>query len=371
MKFFEDVVARKIKTGQEVCGDYCLSQRTAEGTLFVLCDGIGSGVYANIAAITCAGRVMELLRRGISARAVSETVASSMHKARKENIPFSAFSLAVIRPNGQFSVYHYEAPPAILMRGGTAEVLSPGFYTAGYEVIGEANGVLDYGDTLILSSDGVTQSGMGHGYGFGIGAEGVAGYINQLGHTDAELGSLPDRIMEHCVRLSGGRCEDDITFAMLRCRPAAELTLLTGPPSRLSADPDYVRDFMEAPGRKVVSRETGKKVEVVKPGLSLGSPPEYLLEGIDLATEGAVVLNQAYNILGEPVELLAGKSVVERLCVMLTESDAIHLMVGNAENSAHEALLFKQVGIRLRKKTVGLIAEKLREMGKLVTEKGY
>ena len=49
----------------------------------------------------------------------------------------------------------------------------------------------------------------------------------------------------------------------------------------------------------------------------------------------------------------------------------IHMMIGNAMNDAHEVLLFKQVGVRVRRTAIKLIAEKLREKGKLVIETYY
>lgn len=380
MKFFEDAVCQKMKHGQAVCGDFYLCERTAEETVFILCDGIGSGIYANIAAITCGERIMELLRSGMSVRASCETVASSMHKARKEDIPYSAFSVVVILTGGQFIVYTYEAPEAILIQNGSAGVLKPNYYKEENGEIGEANGILEEGDSLLLPSDGLTQAGMGLGYGYGIGSDGIADYINQFYDIYEDVGHLPQKIMEMCVGLSGGKYEDDMTLALLNCREARQMTIFTGPPSRPSMDRECVSIFLESPGKKVVcgsstadivSRESGKKLEIVRLGSSFGSPPEYKMEGVDLTTEGAVMLNQVYNILGEPVELFEENSVVERLCMMLMETDVIHLMVGNAANDAYEALLFKQVGIRIRKKMVKLLAQKLRSMGKLVTERYY
>ena len=104
MKFFEDTVSQRNKYNQSVCGDAVLCDRTVESTVFVLCDGIGSGVYANIAAITCANRLMELARSGISMRSVCELVAESMHRAREEQIPFAAFTAVKVLKDGQFTV---------------------------------------------------------------------------------------------------------------------------------------------------------------------------------------------------------------------------------------------------------------------------
>ena len=203
MKFFEDIVRQAIKNGKIVCGDSFLSERSFDYTEFVLCDGIGSGVYANIAAISCASRISELIRSGLSQGHACEMVADSMHRARQEEIPFSAFSAARILHDGQFAVYSYEAPEPILIRKGTATVLKPRFYTSGYEVIGESSGTLNLGDSLVLCSDGATQAGLGHGYTFGIGAEGLAEYLNYCFGLGIPLSEVPDKVLEMAQRISG------------------------------------------------------------------------------------------------------------------------------------------------------------------------
>ncbi len=380
MKFYEEIVSQNTKTGTLVCGDHTLCSRSAEGTVFVLCDGVGSGIYANIAAISCSNRIIELLNRGVSVRSAAETVASSMHRARTEDVPFSAFAAAVILPDGQFKVYTYEAPEAMIIKNGTASVLKPEFFTAGYEVVGEATGSLDIGESVVLCSDGVTQAGLGHGHGFGIGIENVSAYINRILLPGSDIDELPGSITKMCAELMGGKYEDDTTLAVLHCREANELTVMTGPPSKPSMDREYVTKFMSMPGRKavcgsstadIVARETGRTVRMIKTGNAFGTPPEYEIEGIDLTAEGVIMLNQVYNILGESIENFTENSAVERLCMMLLEADVIHLMIGNAMNDAHEAMLFKQVGVRVRRTAVKLIAGKLREMGKLVIEAYY
>ena len=380
MKFFEDIVYQQKKSGYKVCGDTYLCERTENSTVFVLCDGVGSGVYANIAAITCANRLLELLRCGTSFRAACETVASSMHRARSEDIPFSAFSAARIYPDGQFKVYTYEAPEAIIIGNGRPATHTPRFYTAGYEVIGEVSGVLDYGDSLVLCSDGVTQAGLGHGHGFGIGTKGITGYINRHRPEPDNIRMLPQKIVGMCAEVSEGRYEDDTTLAIIHCREASKAVVLSGPPSNKVMDNEYVDAFIRQTGAKIVCgstttdivcRELGKEAKVLNLGNSFGAPPSYFIEGIDLATEGAIMLNQVYNILDEPPELFVENTVVEQFCTKLKQSDFVHFMIGNALNEAHEALLFKQVGVRVRKHTINLIADKLRQMGKLVVETFY
>ena len=109
-----------------------------------------------------------------------------------------------------------------------------------------------------------------------------------------------------CEEMMGGRFEDDTTLALLNCREANELTLMSGPPSKPSMDREYVDKFISMPGSKVVcgsttadivARETGRKVRIVKIGNSFGMPPEYEIEGINLTADGVIMLNQVNNIL--------------------------------------------------------------------------
>jgi len=377
LKFYEDTVRQVNKQNQIVCGDMVVCERTIESTIFVLCDGIGSGIYANIAAITCANRLMELAKSGLSMRTACEMVADSMHRAREEQIPFSAFSAVKILKDGQFTVYSYESPNPVLIRSGVARALKPAFFQAGYEVVGECFGTLEHEDAILLFSDGISQAGLGRGNSLGIGSEGVAEFCNRSLLPHGVTKQIPIELLDHVASLSGGKHEDDSTVVLLECRPATQLNILSGPPSHRSRDGEFIRRFMEMPGyhcicgsttADIAGRELKLPVKLLNAGTSFGSPPEYALEGVDMVTEGAIILNQVYNILGEPYNALEGDSVVERLCGLMRAADVITFLVGNAINEAHDALVFKQIGIRPRHVAIRLLSEKLREMGKLVVE---
>ncbi|PKL42457.1 MAG: hypothetical protein CVU86_00925 [Firmicutes bacterium HGW-Firmicutes-11] len=375
MKFFEDTVCQVNKKNQIVCGDAIVCERTIEYTTYILCDGIGSGVYANIAAITCANRLMELSKSGLSMRTACEMVADSMHRAREEHIPFSAFTAVRILKDGQFTVYSYESPNPVMIRSGIARALKPTFFKAGYEVVGECFGSLEHEDAILIFSDGISQAGLGRGSSLGIGSEGVAEFYNRSLLPQRKARQIPTELLHHVASFSGGNHEDDSTVVLLECRPATQLTILSGPPSHRTRDGDFVRRFMDMPGyhcicgsttADIAGRELGLPVKLVNAGTSFGSPPEYAIEGIDMVTEGAIILNQVYNILGEPYNSFDSDSVVERLCGLMHGADVITFLVGNAINEAHDALVFKQIGIRPRHVAIRLLSEKLREMGKLV-----
>ena len=133
--------------------------------------------------------------------------------------------------------------------------------------------------------------------------------------------------------------------------------------------------FLEAKGLKIVCG--GKTAEIVagvlgeplgveQDSLSLTSPPRYAIEGVDLVTEGAVTLNQVYNVLDEPLERLVEDSGVTELCTFLQLADRVNLFVGGAQNRAHGDITFRQQGMLTRDRIVPLIVDKLRAAGKLV-----
>lgn len=375
MKYLEEITIQANKCGNSVCGDYYLCKRTPGETVFVLTDGIGSGVYANVAAIFCANRLIELSKNSLSSRNSVARTAESMHRARKEDMIFSAFSLVRFLNNGRFTVYSYEAPQPVIICGGRARPLTQRVYNCEYEDVAEAEGVLDTGDTLVLFSDGVSQAGMGRGGSLGLGTSGFVNYINRNIGNDIDLKFLCKKAVGMTAEVSGGYYADDTTLTMLRCRDARQLTVFSGPPADRRQDPDFARRFCEAEGSvvicgsttsEIISRETQRKIRTVKSLNDFNSPPEYTMFGAEMVTEGAVILNQLYNILNEDTKKFVEMTQPERLVVMLNESDVITFVFGGAVNKAHDDMIFKQAGIKPRYTVIQMIAEELRRRGKVV-----
>ena len=380
MKYYFDLLRQQNKNGQIVCGDCYLARRTPEYAVFVLCDGIGSGVYANIAAITCANRLQTLIGGDLSLKACCEMVAESMHRARTENIPFAAFSALRVLYGGQFNLYSYEAPQPLLIRDGKAAVLEQQFSTVKYEMIAESSGVLSEGDTLLLLSDGATQAGLGMGYPMGWGSDGIRDASNRLLERETPLPLLADALMEQALSISGGVYHDDTSIAMVTCGRASELCILTGPPTRREQDADIVETLMNTGGAKVVcgsstsdlvARELKREVRLEHISTGFSDPPEYAIDGIDLITEGAITLNQAMNLLEEDVDENLGASAVFRLIGFLKHADVITFLIGGAVNNAHADPLFIQVGIQPRAAVVRRMIDYLRQHGKLVIVKRF
>jgi hypothetical protein len=117
---------------------------------------------------------------------------------------------------------------------------------------------------------------------------------------------------------------------------------------------------------EMVGRYLGAPVKVMEIEQAYHKPPSFVIEGIDYATEGAITLNQVYNILEEEPRNLDLQSSVSDLYWFLHNADVINFIIGGAVNSGHQTIVFRQMGIFPREIIVKLLAEKLIKMGKLL-----
>lgn len=375
-KYVEIEYRQAPKKAGRTCGDYVVVERTLEATTVIVSDGIGTGIKAQVAAVMCASRLMELIRLGFTLRESCQKIVDTMHEARTADIPFSAFSVCRILNSGHATIMSYEIPSPILINNRLAAYLpKQRFYPMGLEMVAEVNCMLDYGDAVMLVTDGVSQAGLGQQYRMGWGIEGACDYVNGCLAQGSDLKSIPEKILAKVKDISGKTYGDDTTCLILFSREAQTLNILTGPPGNKAQDGRVVQEFMEMKGKKVVCGSTtveivGKtlKVPVNIKGISDGyhKPPSYDINGIDYATEGAITLNQVYNILDERPEKLDPESSVSDLYRLLHASDTINFIIGTAANPGHKDIVFRQMGIFPREIVVRLLSEKLTKMGKLV-----
>jgi hypothetical protein len=354
-------------------------RRDPEATTAILCDGIGSGVKAHLAAEMTVSRLSESVGGGVSAHKAFTSVVARMERARleREVYPWAALTLVRVGPDGTTTILGYEAPPAVLVSGGSVSVLSGRRLDIAPEAT-EAACVLLPGDRLMLVSDGITQAGLGQGLADGWGIQGVGRFVagpELRGESAEDLArAVCDQAREYWQAPAG----DDCSVAVLSARRGSVVNILTGPPSRKSKDAAVARAFLAADGIKVVcgattaaivGRQTGQEPTVDMGHSSLLAPPKYTLSGVDLVTEGAVTLNQAYNIIDSDPAGWTDTSGVTDLCSLLLGADRVNLTVGGAANPGNETIHFRQQGLIRRGEIASLLAGKLRRMGKLVVQR--
>jgi hypothetical protein len=370
--------AQACKRRMLVCGDLVAEERSAVSATFVVLDGIGSGLKANVAAQLFSSRLLSLLRHDFSTREACARLMATMHSVRTQDVLFAAFSLVKVSNSGAAVIMSYEMPPPLLFESGAAAVARQRFYTLSNEVVGEALFSLEPGNGFMVVTDGITQAGLGGRLAEGWGIAGARDFANRALSAGRSLEELPRLMLEEAKALGGGAHHDDATAGLFTCRPGRTVHILTGPPAQRSLDGPAMIAFLKSDGMKVICGSTTADIFARHSGRKLTSdapenpfePPERFMEGVDMVTEGALTLNQLYNLMGERDAALDADSTVAKLLLLLRSADRIYFHVGGARNPGHGGQIFRQLGVLPRRTIVPLIADRLRAEGKLVIIQG-
>ena len=318
-------------------------RRGASATTLIVADGIGSGLDAHVAATLCAARLFELLERDFSLIEAFGGIVGTMAPVKADGLPYTAFHVARIHTDGRATVLSYEAPTPVLIGRHHAHALRPRVIGQDNAVIHEAHCVLEPGEALLLVSDGVTQAGLGRGLANGWTVEGVCEWVNHALADRLERRLIGSMVHQQALRLWGREHGDDCTAVVASCRRGEVVNVLTGPPANPRDDAAVAGQFLRMPGRKaicgattakVVARAAGLALRVEQVSDSLIAPPAYSLDGIDVVTEGAVTLNQVYNILDEDPSRYGSPTGVTRLAGLLRGADRVNFFIGGAHNPA-------------------------------------
>jgi len=360
------------------CGDVVSYRRTGAGTLVICADGAGSGIRAHIGAQMCVARLFESVLQGFSFRKAFSKVVETMQQSRDPDKPFVAFSMAHIRPDGNATVLSYDAPAPIFVGRHGASVLPNRPFSLHDGLAVESNCPLNIGEGILLMSDGVTQAGIGYGPNSEWGTDGVVRLVGESLARNLSLEMIPHLVHRESLQRWKGNFGDDCSVTLAYCRNGQTLNILTGPPVDRETDHDVIARFLEMPGIHVVCGGTtanivasylNEPLQVEQEPTSTIAPPRYAIHGIDLVTEGAITLNQVYNIMDENMDDLSEDSGVTELRLLLNVADRVNFIVGGAKNTANNDISFLQRGVLSRKILVPHLAERLERDCKLVTVK--
>jgi len=366
--YITDYAAQVCKEGNTVCGDYYKVVRAADYTFAVLCDGIGTGIKANIAARIFAARAQNLvasrfLQSKTNIAEIFERIVSDMEKARASKSAFSALSIAIFLPEGNVSIFSYRMPQALILKQNLQEWQPIKFknHTAAGTKFQTAQFTINYGDAVCLSSGAL---------GTGINLTEVLNSMTTTFPVSSMANMLVDRLSQ-----ANPSVQDDATAMILYAKKPEVLHILTGVSKQKDNDAHIVNKFLALNGQKVICGSTTMdvfcRVTDLKASINTSFyadfiPPEYSIDGITLATEGAITLNQCNNILFDDFFKDKFDTAPEKLANLLRHYDIINFIVGTAENTSHDTAEFKQMGIMPRREVVLAIIEKLKKRGNIV-----
>jgi len=381
MDLFYDVYECSLKkTGEELCGDKVKVLKGAGKTLIVLSDGLGSGVKANILATLTTEIVMTMLHNDIPLEEIIRTILGTLPTCQVRKLAYATFTVVAIdERNQKLQVMNVDNPPFLHVREGkilrhetqTSTIL--GKQVTAYE------GPIQIGDFLGIMTDGVLYAGLGDTLNYGWGWENIATFLEEVFQKPVKCASDAVRaVMNQTERLYGGKLGDDATFVGTLARESATLNIFTGPPIERNAQDFYIRQFLNAEGRKVicggttanlVARALGRTVETRAEGRTKDIPPPGAIEGIDLVTEGIITLSRTLELTKKdaprPEHGEKGINAAVLLAAEMMQADHIRFLVGQSINPYYQnPLLPKNISIRTN--LVGMIAAELRRYGKSV-----
>ncbi|MGK9475456.1 SpoIIE family protein phosphatase [Melioribacter sp. OK-6-Me] len=376
-----EVVVESISKGNNVLsGDVTQTIRNSIGTTFLLADGLGSGLKAHLSAQFYSSQFIALINSGYSLRKAFASLIHTIENAKRNENPVAFLSAIRILNDGLGVALLYDMPPVILISDRKAVLLNGVVHSFYDTIVNEISFTLKKEEGLLILSDGITQAGIGVENAAGWQIEKVVKYTNELLNNGVKIEELPRLILNESKRLWNYEPKDDSTVALIKCRRSKVVNLLTGAPVDKSMDEEVVNKFMSKTGLKIVCGATTAKIIARILGKELYleysndndiTPPGYYIEGIGLVTEGAVTLNQLYNIWGENLDKLNINNPVARLYAYLSIADKINLYWGKAKNPSEGDIVYKQKGILGRDKIIPLLIEKFRSEDKIVCVEEY
>ena len=373
------------KKGEELCGDHVVATGNSESSsrTFVLADGLGSGVQANILSTLTSTMLSEMIEGGLSIEESVEAVVKTLPVSKSRgNVAYSTFSICKLARDDILYVYNYDNPFPVYLRHGkelsipVQETVVEGKRIAFYQIKMEA------GDALVFMSDGVLYAGVGETMNFGWGRDEIVHYLEALYDDSISAKNIATLLVDHCSTLYNHRPGDDTTALVIKKREKEAVNVLVGPPTNPDDDEKTMRLFFARGGKHVVCGGTSTKVVaryLEKPILTdidyldPEIPPISHVEGVDLVTEGVITLNKVVEIAKD---YLGGNSLYFEWSfrqdgasllakTLFEEATDISFFVGCAVNPAHQDPRYN-IDISTKMGLVEELTKALRTMGKRV-----
>lgn len=371
------------KQGEDLCGDFFTTVSDDDATTFVLSDGMGSGVKANILATLTAKILATMTANHLSIRDSVTTLAQTLPVCSVRKLAYSTFTLMQVLPDWQVYLAQFDNPQAILLRDGKSVEYPTQELIVGDKRILESRLTLQSGDVFLLMTDGVTHAGLGNLIPDGWQREGVLQYVEEIYTPDLSAKNLAARVADACRDLYLERIDDDVTVAVFKMRTRQAVNLLVGPPRQHEDDEAFMHRFFASEGTHIVcggstaqmvSRYLGRQLIISEDYVDPDIPPVAKIRGIDLVTEGIVTLSRVLEMAGRYASSQSipshwdtrSDAATQIARVLLEDATDIHFFVGRAVNPSHQSPSL-HIDFSLKMSIIEKLEKILREMGKRVT----
>jgi len=381
-KFYIEVHSAQKNYGEDrICGDVFISRRIKEEkrTIVVLSDGMGHGVKANVLATLTSTMALNFTVEHKEPEKIAEIIMNTLPVCSERKMSYATFTIVDIEDEGPVTILEYDNPLTVILRGNKLFdpqwncIILQSEKNAGKE-IRTCSFYPQKEDRIILTSDGITQSGLGTAQSpFGWGTEKMSEYALKLISTNDKISArrLSNKLVNMANKNDGYFSKDDTSCAVIYFREPRKLLVCTGPPYEEANDKELGKIVKEFNGKKIICGATtadiiARELEVeIEDSFSFDDPelpPMSFMKGIDLVTEGILTLTKVTRLLKEFTNSSpAGKGPADRIVNLFRESDEIHFVIGTRINIAHQDPSLP-VDLEIRRTVV-------KRMGKLLEEK--
>ena len=388
-----DVAYKSLNKFTEIlCGDKVELLQTGDSNIMILADGMGSGVKANILATLTSKILGTMFLNGATLEECVETIVETLPVCQVRQVAYSTFSILQVFHSGEAYLVEFDNPGCIFIRDGKLVPIPRNIREIQNKKINEYRFKVQKGDALILMSDGTIHAGVGQILNFGWQWEDIADYALRQYRVTISAARLAASISRACDELYQVRPGDDTTVAVMRIIDQKPVHLMTGPARNKDDDQNMVAQFMSGEeGTKrivcggtsanIVSRVTGKRLNVSLDYQDPDIPPIAYMDGIELVTEGVLTLNRVIQLLRTYVKNETvtedffleldkpnGASMVAKM--LIEDCTELEMYVGRAINSAYQnpGIPFD---LGIRQNLVEQLRKAVEDMGKKVTVHYY
>ena len=369
---------QKNHEGERICGDVFLKERIKQEnrTIIVLSDGMGHGVKANMLATLTATMAKNFTKEHKDVNRIADIIMNTLPVCSERKISYSTFTVIDIEHGGEITILEYDNPQPFIIRDD--KIFEPEWQclilntenNSGKE-IKTCTFTPKKEDRLIITTDGITQSGLGSDkYPFGWGIENLRDFATTIVKNNPKISAnkLAGKITSAAFQNDGYHAKDDISCASIYFRDPRKLLICTGPPYEKENDQELVDIVKNFDGKKIISGATtgdiiSRELELdIEDSFEFDDPdlpPISYMTGIDLVTEGILTLSKVSEILKEyNNDYMLGKGPADQIIKLIMESDEINFIIGTRINIAHQDPNLP-IELEIRRTVVRRIAETL------------
>lgn len=217
MKYYLGISVESLnKYGEELCGDTVEIIKKEDSTIFVVADGLGSGVKANILSTLTAKIAGTMIKAGESIYETVDTIAETLPQCSVRKLAYSTFTIVEVKNDGNVYIFEYDNPPFFLIKEDKVIYVDKKKILIKEKIIYESKFIMNEGDVLIIVSDGVIHSGIGKTLPFGWNWEKMCRYIENSSIREKDAKEISHSIIDVCNKLYMSEPGDDTTVLTIK-----------------------------------------------------------------------------------------------------------------------------------------------------------